>query len=297
MSLSPTRSRLFVSAVLCATAYGQSPKVPPPLPPPVLFPAGTAKPAESPTAAEPAGKGATPGVPDRAVDAPRPGTPSQPEPAPAPWKPIFEGNTVTGLKGLQKPDFLKAGWKIRGGTLSLTKEIKESGRKTGGDLITSETYENFELRFEWKLDVSSRGGVMYLVRSNLGSAPVGHLFQLIDDVRHPDGLKGGPIKRTGALYGVLPPGENKRLNDVDWNQGRLLIQGNHVEHWINDEKVLSYDLGSAELKKAALASKEKLGLAFGTKFKSPIVLLDAGENVAFRNIKIRQLPSHPSIPH
>ena len=277
-------SWIFATLVLCATAPGQPPTALPPLPPPVLFPAASPKPAQA---------NAQPAAAPQAAPSPAAAVPDAAQPAaaqPGPWRHLFDGNTATGLKGLQKSDFLRAGWKIRGGALSLSKEIRESGRKTGGDLVTTEAYENFELSFEWKLDVAGRSGVVYLVRPNLGAVPAGHLFQLVDDVRHPDGLKGGPIKRTGSLYGVLPPGENKRLNDVDWNEGRLIIQGDHVEHWINDEKVLSYELGSAELKKAVLASTEKLGTAFGTKFKSPIVLLDAGEDIAFRRLKIRQLP-------
>lgn len=283
----PTHPWIILTTVLCAEASGQSPRVPPPLPPPVLFPAGPA-----PSPAAPAKTSIAPQSPTT----PAPAEPDEAKPAaaqPGPWKHLLDGNTVPGLKGVQKPDFLSAGWKIRGGTLSLSKEIRESGRKTGGDLVTTEAYENFELSFQWKLDVAGRSGVMYLVRSSTGAVPAaGHLFPLVDDVRHPDGLKGGPVKRTGSLYAVLPPGDNKRLNDVNWNQGRILVQANHVEHWINDEKVLSYELGSAELKKAVLASKEKPGTFFGTKFKSPIVFLDLGEDIAFRELKIRRLPAH-----
>ena len=285
MPAHPPHPWILLTAVLCAEASGQAPGVPPPLPPPVLFPGGSA-----PTPAAPAKSSIAP----QAQHSPAPAKPDAAKPIaaqPGPWKHLLDGTTAPGLKGVQKSDFLSAGWKIRGGTLSLSKEIRESGRKTGGDLVTTEAYENFELSFQWKLDVAGRSGVMYLVRPSMGAVPAGHLFPLVDDVRHPDGLKGGPVKRTGSLYGVLPPGGNKRLNDVNWNQGRILVQGNHVEHWINDEPVLSYELGSTELKKAVLACKEKLGMYFGTKFESPIVLLDAGEDIAFRELKIRQLPS------
>lgn len=235
-----------------------------------------------------------------AQNAVAPGTPPPPpppdlvpkpaEPQAGPWKSLFDGKTITGLRGLQKSDFLHAGWKIVDGELSLTKEIKQSGRITGGDLMTTEAYDNFELSWAYKLGTSGNSGVLYLARAGLGQQPVGHEFQLIDDVRNPDGLKGGPIKRTGALYGILPPGENKQLNDSGWNHARLIVQGNHVEHWLNDEKVLEYELGSAELKSAVAASKAKVPNGFGMKFKSPILFLDQGEDVAFRNIKIRQLP-------
>ena len=160
------------------------------------------------------------------------------EPEPGPWKVLFDGKTVNGLRGLQKPDFLKAGWKIEDGMLTLTKTIEQTGKSTGGDLITADTYTDFDFLFQWKQTVSGDSGVMYLVRGGLGQKPTGMEFQIIDDVHHPDGLKGGPIKRTGALYAIIPAGENKQLNDKEWNEGRLIVRGNHVEHWINGAKVL-----------------------------------------------------------
>ncbi len=203
------------------------------------------------------------------------------------WKLLFDGKKVTGLRGLQKADFLKAGWKIQGGALLLPKEVKDSGNVTGGDLITTEAFVDFEFSFDWKLAVSGDAGVLYLARAGPGQKPSGCEFQLIDDLRHPDGMKGGPLHRTGGLYGILPPGENKELADGGWNHGRLLVRGNHVEHWINDAKVLEYVLGGAALQNGMLASKKRFGPGFGTKFKSPILLLDQGEEVAFRNLKVR----------
>src|SRR4051794_10536972 len=66
------------------------------------------------------------------------------EPEPGPWKVLFDGKTVNGLRGLQKPDFLKAGWKIEDGALTLTKTIEQTGKQTGGDLITADSYTDFD---------------------------------------------------------------------------------------------------------------------------------------------------------
>ncbi len=278
---------LFLAAALFPVAVfaqaAPAPGLPPPPPPPDLFPKNTRPAAPPAPAATPA-----PVVP-RATPLPTPA------PQPGPWKTLFDGKAITGLRGLEKPEFLKAGWKIEDGALALMKEIKQSGRQTGGDLMTTEAYSDFELSFAWKMGVSGDSGVMYLARGGLGQKPVGHEFQLIDDVRNPDGLKGGPIKRTGGLYGILPPGENKQLNDGAWNEARLIIQGNHVEHWINDEKVLEYELGSQALQKAVMASRAHVPPGFGTKFKTPLIFLDQGEDISFRNIKIRLLPP-ASIP-
>jgi len=253
-------------------AQGGSSLPPPPPPPPPLAPVSKTTPA------------APPATPAAAA------TPAPVQPQAGAWKTLFDGKTLTGFRGLQKPDFLKAGWKIEDGALVLPKEIKDSGKVTGGDLVTTEAYTDFEFLFEWKLTISADTGVLYLARAAAGQKPVGCEFQIIDDVRNPDGLKGGPPKRTGALYGLLPAGENKRLNDAQWNEGMLRIKGMRVEHWVNQQKVLEYELGSSALRTAITSLKPRPPVSFGTKFKSPLLLLDQGEEVAFRNLRIRTIP-------
>ncbi|MDB6150932.1 MAG: hypothetical protein JWQ44_2380 [Chthoniobacter sp.] len=213
------------------------------------------------------------------------------------WKLLFDGAAATGLRGLQKPDFLKAGWSIVRGELYLAKDFKDMGKVTGGDLVSTEQFEDFEFSFEWKLSVAANTGVRYLARRGAGGVATGMEYQIIDDVHHPEGLKGGPIRRTGALDGILPPIDNKRLQDAgEWNRGRIVLQGAHVEHWLNGQKVVEFDLGSRALTAAAQAAKAKVQPGFGTKFKSPVVLLDQGDEVSFRALKIRALPRLPAVP-
>lgn len=215
-----------------------------------------------------------------------------PVPQPGPWKILFDGQTVTGLRGLQKPDFLKAGWKVEKGALLLSKEIKDGGRQTGGDLVTTESFVDFEFVFEWRSSVSGTSGVLYFARGKVGGRPSGHEYQIIDDMRHPDGLKGGPLRRTAALYGILQPAENKVLGDAGvWNEGRIVVRGTHVEHWLNGGKALEYELGSAAFMQAVRASGAKVAPNFGVKFRTSIVLLDEGDEVAFRNLKVRAVPA------
>lgn len=255
--------------------FGELP--PPPAPPPPLR-----APSQAPSApAAPGGLSA----PTAPVAPPAPAAPQ-----PGPWKVLFDGKTITGLRGVQKPDFLKAGWKIEDGALVLPKEVKQSGRMTGGDLVTTEAYSDFEFQFEWKLTVSADTGILYLARAGLGQKPVGCEFQIIDDLRNPVSMKGGPIKRTGALFGVLPASEQRHVKDDEWNMSMLRIRGNQVEHFVNGHKVLEYQLGSRELQAAARAHKPPLPASFGTKFKSPILILDQGEEVSFRNLRIRTIP-------
>ena len=208
------------------------------------------------------------------------------------WKLLFDGKAANGLRGLKNREFLKAGWKIQNGALILPKEISAMGKVTGGDLATNEAFTDFEFAFQWKLGVSSNTGIVYFARSGVGSArPSGCEFQIIDDVHHPDGLKGGPIRRTGALYGILPPVAEKTVNEPGhWNAGKIRVQGNRVEHWLNGAKVLEYDLGSAGLQKAIVASRMKVPTGFGmAKFKAPLVILDEGDELALRGLKVRAI--------
>ncbi|MGV3531598.1 MAG: 3-keto-disaccharide hydrolase [Chthoniobacteraceae bacterium] len=212
------------------------------------------------------------------------------------WQLLFDGKVPIGFRGLQKSNFMQAGWTVLDDALTLTKTIDQSGKQTGGDLVTAQAYSDFEFVFEWKLPVSSDGGILYLARGGLGQKPTGMEFQLVDDVRNPESLKGGPIRRTGALDGILPPSSDKQINDNAWNHGKIVIQRNHVEHWINGSQVLAYDLGSRELMDAIKASGQKQMPGFGFKVKSPLVILDQGEEIALRNLKIRPIAPPPGPP-
>lgn len=212
------------------------------------------------------------------------------------WRLLFDGKSLTGLRSLKATDPLRSGWKIERGQLVLPKEVMQSGKVTGGDLIATVAYDDFEFRFDFRLAASADSGVLYFARSGgAGQKLSGHEFQLIDDVHHPDGLKGGDLRRTGALYGVLPRLPNtsvriaQRWNEEHWNQGILVVQGTHVEHWLNEQKALEYDLGADFARRVALA-KTKLSAGMGVKARAPIALLDQGDEIAFVNLKIRPLP-------
>ncbi len=216
------------------------------------------------------------------------------------WKLLFDGKNLVGLRGLKSGDPFKNGWKIERNQLVLPKEIKNSGKVTGGDLAAVYAYDDFEFRFDFRLAASSDSGVLYFARNGSGGKLVGHEFQLVDDVHNPDSLKGGELKRTGALYGLLPRlgGINihmaERWNEEKWNHGILIVQGAHVEHWINEEKVLEYNLGP-DFTQRLTAAKTKAPVGVGTKTKSPIILLDQGEEIAFVNLKLRPLSPKPDL--
>jgi hypothetical protein len=220
------------------------------------------------------------------------------------WRLIFDGKNNYGLRGLTYNDFINRGWRIDRGSLFCVKEIKDMGLMTGGHLITTDQYTDFEFAFEWKLSVSGKSGIMYFAEGTR-EKPQGFIYSIMDDVHNPDGLKGGPIRRTGALYNIIPPIEGKKLNEPEhWNEGRLIVQGNHVEHWLNGDKVVDFTLGTPEFQQQLAASAAATGVRggplWGKKFKTALLIMDDGEEVEFRNLRIRPIfnvaPGTPATP-
>jgi hypothetical protein len=197
------------------------------------------------------------------------------------WKLLFDGKTIKGWRGYRKQTFPDKGWAVEEGVL------KKVARVQGGDIITEEAFTDFELSWEWRISPAGNNGIKYLVTEDRPSAP-GHEYQMIDDTRHPD-AKIGPHRATASFYDVLPPAADKPLKPVgEWNDSRVVVQGNHVEHWLNGKKVLEYELGSDALKAAVAKSKFKNSPGFGEKIKGHILLTDHGDECWFRNLKIRE---------
>ena len=200
------------------------------------------------------------------------------------WRLLFDGKSLQGWHLYTKKAAPEAGWKVEDGLL------KKLAKVRGGDIVTDATFADFDLAWEWRVAAGGNNGLKYLVTEQRPSAP-GHEYQMIDDTGHPDG-KLGAKRQTASFYDVLPPAENKPLKPVgEWNASRILVQGNHVEHWLNGTKVLEYELGSEAVKVAVAASKFKNSAGFGTKIKGHILLTDHQDECWFRNLKIRELPA------
>lgn len=226
------------------------------------------------------------------------------------WKLLFDGKRLIGMRGVHKSDPIAAGWKIQDGELVIPKDVQQMDKITGGDIATVEQFWDFDFRFEWRATVSANSGVRYLVSSQVGQPVSGLEYQIIDDVHNPLGLKGGPIRRSSALDNILPPGPNAHLRTADplnkkadpWNEGRIVMQGNKVEHWLNGEKVLEFSLGpqlratyEKNYKREEIFATRPHAL-YGMRGKSPIVLVDQGTEVAFRNLKVRALAPQAVAP-
>lgn len=198
------------------------------------------------------------------------------------WKLLFDGRTLAGWQPIGKPGEPVKGWVVQDGT------IFHGKRAGGGDLVTVEHFGQFELTWEWKIGVAGNSGVKY----NLANSErnIGFEYQLIDDEKHPDGTRGGRSHQTGALYDLIEPAPERQVRPVgEWNQSRLLVQGAHVEHWLNGVKIVEFDMGSDDMKARIAKSKYRKISNFGAATRSPILLQDHEDEVAFRNLKLRPL--------
>ncbi|WP_200273286.1 3-keto-disaccharide hydrolase [Luteolibacter pohnpeiensis] len=198
------------------------------------------------------------------------------------WKLLFNGKDLKNWRiyGSEKPP--GPGWKIEDGIL------KKLAMIPGGSIITTDEFTDFELSWEWSITPGGNNGIKYLVTEKRPSAP-GPEYQMLDDAVHPDG-KLGTDRQTAALYDIIPPAADKTLKPVgEWNQSRIIVRGNQVEHWLNGKKVVSYTLGSDELKAAISKSKFKDQKDFAEKISGHIMLTDHGDACSFRNLKIRAI--------
>jgi Domain of Unknown Function (DUF1080) len=202
------------------------------------------------------------------------------------WILLFDGHSLDGWRGYKKPDATDSRWKVEDGSLTLP---PNDGKDTHGerDIITKDTYEQFELSLEWKIAQGANSGVKYFVLED-GNSAIGHEYQVIDDERHPD-AKIGPHRQTAAFYDVLQANDRPIKPAGEWNTTRIVVRGQTVEHWLNGKKVLQYELNSPALNAAIEKSKFKGMERFGKRQNGYILLQDHGNQVSFRNIKIRRL--------
>jgi hypothetical protein len=202
------------------------------------------------------------------------------------WKLLFNGTSLDGWRGYKKPDATETRWRVEDGMLTIG---QDDGKDTHGarDLISTETFDRFELAWEWRIALAGNSGVKYFVLEDMDSA-IGHEYQIIDDERHPD-AKVGPKRQTSALYDVLAASNRPIKPAGEFNASRIVVKGPAVEHWLNGTRVLAYDLDSPALKDAIAQSKFKAVARFGKLQAGHILLQDHGNQVWYRNIKIRRL--------
>jgi hypothetical protein len=199
------------------------------------------------------------------------------------WKVLFDGRSTTSWHGYGKRGFPARGWVIEDGCLKV-----EAGGG-GGDIVTIDRYENFELALEFRLSRGANSGIMYRVGMEY-PAPwqTGPEFQILDDAGA--GLDPADPHSAGALYDLMPPSPDKVSRPAgEFNAARIRLQDNRVEHWLNGVKVVGCDLGGEEFRRLVDASKFSAYEAFGSIRRGHIALQDHGNEVWFRNIRVRDL--------
>lgn len=200
------------------------------------------------------------------------------------WKLLFDGTTTKGWHAIGKKEFPDKGWTVEAGAL------KHAAKGGGGDIATDEAYENFEFTLEWNIAAGGNSGIKYRVADTAGAA-FGPEFQICDDGKNPDSVKNSKHS-AGTIYDLMPPLPTKVVKPAgEWQTARLLVQGNHVEHWMNGAKSAEYEFNSEEWKTAVAASKFKGNAKYATPAKNFIALQDHGDEVMYRSIKIRELPA------
>ncbi|MFB3776463.1 MAG: DUF1080 domain-containing protein [Bryobacteraceae bacterium] len=239
------------------------------------------------------------------------------------WVLLFDGRTMQGWRDPAQENPPGDSWTIEDGCL----KTRPKPRITE-DLVSAASYGDFELTFDWRLSPGGNSGVKYHIQKLIfldnskvkpgrfesmvagelsnpvsdraGLAPaataqeysIAFEMQLLDDERHPD-AKNGPKYRTGALYGMVAPAATAANPPGEWNTGRILVKGGHVEHWINGVKVLDASLSDPGVGEGATKRwgqyPEVLKMFTDPKPSGPISLQHHGDQVWFRNLKIRGL--------
>jgi hypothetical protein len=232
-----------------------------------------------------------------AEDAATPNTLSAAEKA-AGWKLLFDGKTTAGWRGFHSQTFPAQGWVVEDGALK-RQAAKGQPSSAAGDIITAAEYGNFELALDWKLAPGGNSGLKYLIPEGPGTSHsgVGYEMQILDDERHPDAKAGKNGNRTaGSLYDLIAPSEHAAKPIGEWNHARLIVRGRHVEHWLNGKRIVEFEIGSPAMKSLIAESKYKDIKGFGDATSGHILLQDHGDEVSFRNIKLRDLSSGSNRP-
>jgi len=204
------------------------------------------------------------------------------------WKLLFNGTDKTGWHNYLNTE-ATASWKVEDGALTSDQEAQKNGAK-GGDLVTNDEYENFELTLEWKIAEAGNSGIIFSVHEDpkFGATYLtGPEMQVLDDAKHPDGKN---IKHnSGDLYDLKKSTTNAVKPVGEWNKVKIVKKDGHLTFWLNGIKTVETTIGGAEWKELLAKSKFKNWKGFGEYPKGHIALQDHGDQAWYRDIKIREL--------
>lgn len=202
------------------------------------------------------------------------------------WELLFDGRTLKGWRGFQKDDVtVNEKWYAHKGMLIAS----GTGGGTTGDIVTRKQFENFILETEWMISEGGNSGIFYMVAENDYPAiyATGPEYQILDNLGYPEPLEDWQL--TGANYAMQGPEDAPVKPAGEWNTARIVVDNGHVEHWLNDKKVVEYELWSEDWEDRVESGKWSDYPSYGRYPRGHIALQDHGDQVWFRNMKIKEL--------
>ena len=206
------------------------------------------------------------------------------------WISLFDGKTTGGWHKYGGGP-VGSGWKIQDGAIFLDTTVMVNGKRDGGDIVTEEEFENFDLKLEWKIAKNGNSGIIFCVNEDTAKYKhpyeTGPEMQVLDNDGHPDGkLKK---HRAGDLYDLISCSKETVKPVGEWNQVEIKLLNGKLDFYLNGENVVSTTMWDDNWKKMVAGSKFKEWPGFGTFKKGKLCLQDHGNLVSFRNIKVRRL--------
>ena len=205
------------------------------------------------------------------------------------WTILFDGTSTDSFRGYGIKEFPQGVWIVENGSLITNPDTANR------DLITKARYGNFELQYEWAVDTAANSGVFFHMQENMamesGNGNSANWLdnfeiQVLDDQYFPDTLS---VRSAGSLYDLIKP-VNKVLKPIgDFNQAVLIHNNGHVEHWLNGNKVLEFEIGSPEMNALIAQSKFKENPGYHSDKEGHIMFQHHGQRVYYKNIKVREL--------
>ncbi|KAA2217080.1 MULTISPECIES: 3-keto-disaccharide hydrolase [Maribacter] len=205
------------------------------------------------------------------------------------WVIIFDGNSTDALRGYGIEDFPEGIWYVENGALIANPDT------TNRDLVTKQRFRNFELEYEWAVDTAANSGVFFHMQEDLsmeagnGNSPNwldNYELQILDDENFYDTLA---VRSAGSLYDLIKPVAKELKPIGDFNRARLVHNNGHVEHWLNGNKVIEFEMNSPEMKKLLNESKFKENPDFHSHQEGHIMFQHHGQRVYFKNIRAREI--------
>jgi len=200
------------------------------------------------------------------------------------WKLLFDGKTIDQWRNYKGTE-IGTNWTIVDGAITLTTP------RRAVDIISKDEFTDFDFTFDWQLapapPAGNSGVMFYVIEQGDATYYSGPEYQLLDNATHPDGKN--PLTSAGSCYALYAPARDASRPIGEWNTSRILINKGKVEHWLNGEKIVTYDMNSQDWKDKVAGSKFKEWPEFGLARKGHLALQQHGAKVAFKNLKIREI--------